>query len=124
VNEEIDPAVFTDLLTSLRRDASEHLRARGEAIRDVQDARNDPAGADDEHDPEGATLSDEWSRLEGLRRAASAEIDEIDDALRRLGDGTFGVCESCGRDIPVGRLLVRPTAGCACRAPRGAAERS
>lgn len=110
MNEEIDPAVFTDLLTSLRRDASAHLRARGEAIRDVQDARNDPAGADDEHDPEGATLSDEWSRLEGLRRAASAEIDEIDDALRRLGDGTFGVCESCGRDIPVGRLLVRPTA--------------
>lgn len=110
MNEEIDPAVFAELLTSARRDASARLVARGEAIRGVQEARDDPAGADDEHDPEGATLSDEWSRLEGLRRAAGTEIDEIDDALRRLADGAFGVCASCGRDIPVGRLLVRPTA--------------
>ncbi|MDQ1203750.1 TraR/DksA C4-type zinc finger protein [Microbacterium sp. SORGH_AS_0862] len=110
MNEEIDPAVFTELLTSARREASARLIARGEAIRSVQEARDDPAGADDEHDPEGATLSDEWSRLEGLRRAAGTEIDEIDDALRRLEDGAFGVCASCGRDIPVGRLLVRPTA--------------
>ncbi|GAA2574830.1 TraR/DksA family transcriptional regulator [Microbacterium binotii] len=110
MNDQIDPAVFTELLTTARRDASARLIARGEAIRGVQEARNDPAGADDEHDPEGATLSDEWSRLEGLRRAAAVEIQEIDDALHRLEDGTFGVCASCGRDIPVGRLLVRPTA--------------
>jgi RNA polymerase-binding transcription factor DksA len=110
VNREIDPAVFADLLTTARRDASARLTARDEAIRGVQEARSDPAGADDEHDPEGATLSDEWSRLEGLRRAADAEIDEIDHALRRLADGTFGVCASCGRDIPPARLLVRPTA--------------
>ncbi|WP_243228059.1 TraR/DksA C4-type zinc finger protein [Microbacterium sp. CIAB417] len=110
MNDQIDPAVFAELLTSLRRDALARLTARGEDIRSVQDARNDPAGADDEHDPEGATLSDEWSRLEGLRRAAAAEIDEVDDALHRLEEGTFGVCASCGRDIPVGRLLVRPTA--------------
>lgn len=110
MNDEIDPGAFSELLRSARRDALARLEARAASVRSVREARNDPAGADDEHDPEGATLSDEWSRLEGLRRAADAEIDEIDDALGKLEDGTYGVCASCGRDIPVGRLLVRPTA--------------
>lgn len=66
--------------------------------------------ADDEHDPEGSTLSGEWQMLDGLRRAAREERDEIDSAAARLEAGVYGVCESCGRDIPLARLEVRPTA--------------
>ncbi|QIG40854.1 molecular chaperone DnaK [Microbacterium sp. 4R-513] len=66
--------------------------------------------ADDEHDPEGATLSGEWSKLEGLRSGALAELGEVDAALARVADGTYGVCVDCGRRIPVERLRVRPTA--------------
>lgn len=66
--------------------------------------------ADDEHDPEGATLSGEWSKLEGLRTAAVAELADIDAALARVADGSYGVCVDCGRAIPVARLRARPTA--------------
>lgn len=66
--------------------------------------------ADDEHDPEGSTLSAEWSRVDALRRGAIAEIAEIDAALRRVGDGTYGVCARCGRRIPDERMQVRPMA--------------
>jgi len=66
--------------------------------------------ADDEHDPDGATLSGEWSKLAGLRRAALAELADIDAARGRLADGTYGVCADCGRPIPVDRLRARPTA--------------
>ena len=51
----------------------------------------------------GATLS----RLEGQQKR---ELDEIDDALVRIENGTFGVCESCGRAIPVARLRAMPAA--------------
>ena len=35
---------------------------------------------------------------------------EIDAALKRIDDGTFGKCENCGQDIPFERLEARPTA--------------
>ncbi len=37
-------------------------------------------------------------------------LSEIDDALRRIQDGTFGVCESCSKPIPKKRLEVFPSA--------------
>jgi DnaK suppressor protein len=37
-------------------------------------------------------------------------IDEIRAALRRIDEGDYGVCESCGDDIGEKRLLARPVA--------------
>ena len=36
-------------------------------------------------------------------------LHEIDTALGRLDAGGYGVCVSCGRDIPEARLLATPT---------------
>lgn len=87
-----------DLLARLDRD-DESLRA------DRADAT-----ADDEHDPEGSTLSGEWQRVDALRRSALAERAEVTAALQRVADGTYGVCAACGRPIPAGRLEARPMA--------------
>jgi DnaK suppressor protein len=35
-------------------------------------------------------------------------IEQVDEALRRMTDGTFGVCVHCGVDIPAERLEFRP----------------
>jgi DnaK suppressor protein len=37
-------------------------------------------------------------------------IDEIDDALSRIEDGTYGQCERCGKPISEERLKAMPTA--------------
>lgn len=68
------------------------------------------ATADDEHDPEGSTLSGEWAQVDALRRGAEAERVEIVAARERLASGTFGVCEVCGRPIGDARLEARPFA--------------
>jgi DnaK suppressor protein len=58
--------------------------------------------------------------LVAVNRAATLlrTIDEIDAALERIADGSYGVCVYCGTDIPVERLEFRPSAtGCvACSA--------
>ena len=59
---------------------------------------------DDEHDPEGVTLSSEWSRLTGLAEAAASELRQVDDALARMDAGTYGTCVDCGNPIPEARL--------------------
>ena len=73
--------------------------------------------ADDEHDPEGATIAFERSQVEALVRRLGEQMKEIDAALARLDAGTYGTCERCGSQIPEGRLEVRPAArtcvGCA-----------
>ena len=35
-------------------------------------------------------------------------IRKIKDALSRIEEGTYGICEECGEDIPVARLKARP----------------
>ncbi|WP_224778659.1 TraR/DksA C4-type zinc finger protein [Leucobacter sp. Psy1] len=65
---------------------------------------------DDEHDPEGVTLSSEWSRLHGLLEAAIDESEQSAAALARWDACTYGVCVDCGRDIPEARLEARPFA--------------
>jgi RNA polymerase-binding protein DksA len=37
-------------------------------------------------------------------------LEEIDLALERIGAGTFGICESCGKPIPLKRLERMPGA--------------
>jgi DnaK suppressor protein len=38
----------------------------------------------------------------------SAELDAIDAALRRIDEGSFGVCTDCGAEIPAARLHAAP----------------
>lgn len=66
--------------------------------------------ADDEHDPEGATIAFERSQIGALVAQARAHLSEISAALDRLAAGTYGTCEACGLPIPPGRLEARPTA--------------
>ena len=37
-------------------------------------------------------------------------LDQIEKALKRIEDGTFGLCRVCGCEIPVARLEAVPTA--------------
>lgn len=66
--------------------------------------------SDDEHDPDGTTLSGEWSMLAGLHAQELRDLAEIDAALARLDEGGYGVCVDCGAGIPVARLQARPAA--------------
>jgi DnaK suppressor protein len=68
------------------------------------------SNADDEHDPEGATIAFERSQVGSLVEQARARLAEVDAALARLDAGRYGICERCGQPIAPGRLEVRPTA--------------
>ena len=38
------------------------------------------------------------------------ELRQIDGAMQRLLEGSYGVCQSCGIEIPIERLRAQPTA--------------
>jgi DnaK suppressor protein len=66
--------------------------------------------ADDEHDPEGATIAFERSQVGALIRQAQHHLVEIDAATQRLDAGVYRVCENCEGSIGEGRLEARPVA--------------
>ncbi len=78
--------------------------------------------ADDEHDPEGATIAFERSQIDALARQAREHLQEVEHALRRWETGTYGTCEHCSGPIGAGRLEARPAARlcitCASQRPR------
>ncbi|HEX4868421.1 MAG TPA: TraR/DksA C4-type zinc finger protein [Acidimicrobiales bacterium] len=64
----------------------------------------------DEESGEGDTLAVERERDLTLSAQASAAVDEIDRALAKIKDGTYGVCEQCYAPIPKERLKALPFA--------------
>ncbi|MGW9113727.1 TraR/DksA family transcriptional regulator [Microbacterium sp. NPDC055683] len=110
-----------ELPPRLRRLGAEidaRIIARDRELAELAEARG-TADGDDEHDPEGATLADEWSRLTGLRAAALRDRTRLEAAVARVAAGTYGRCEGCGRTIPEERMDAVPTAvrcvACAAR---------
>jgi RNA polymerase-binding transcription factor DksA len=75
----------------------------------IKMAKSD-ATADDEHDPEGSTLTADWQLVSASLESARAQLAATDRALERIEEGTYGTCLTCGRDIAPARLAVRPAA--------------
>ncbi len=48
--------------------------------------------------------------LEGLGSSGLAELRQIDAALDRIEQGTYGACVNCGEPIPEKRLEIIPHA--------------
>jgi len=44
----------------------------------------------------------------GLEEGAQQTVEEIDAALKRIEDGSYGVCEVCGEPIGAERLSAIP----------------
>ncbi|GAA1785623.1 TraR/DksA C4-type zinc finger protein [Luedemannella flava] len=65
---------------------------------------------DDEHDPEGATIAFERAQVAALLDQARQRLADLDDALARLDQGSYGTCAGCGRPIDPERLVARPAA--------------
>jgi RNA polymerase-binding transcription factor DksA len=64
----------------------------------------------DEESGEGDTLQVERERDLALSARARQEIDEIDRALAKIDEGTYGICEVSGQPIPKARLQAIPQA--------------
>ena len=94
-------------------------RAREETVAQIAALSGDLRGvidasrftnADDEHDPEGATIAFERQQVAALLDQTRRRLADVDAALARREAGDYGVCETCGRPIAPERLAARPAA--------------
>lgn len=104
-----EPTSLAELLTAERERTLDRIAA---LTRDRDRLVQSSAlkGVIDGHDPEGAATDFERSQVEALLDQARRHLSEFDRALRRLEEGTYGTCESCGHPIAPERLAARPEA--------------
>ena len=90
----------------------EQLRQQTEAARGNQsDALEFAANDDGVKDVADQSVKDVSQEIEyRLSERASQAVADIDQALLRIDEGTYGVCARCGKDIPERRLDAIPTA--------------
>ncbi len=78
-----------------------------ERLHHIEDELDEPADKDVE---ERATERESDEVLESLGNAGLLEFRKIQSALRRVKDGTFGICIDCEEEISAARLDVVPHA--------------
>jgi DnaK suppressor protein len=66
------------------------------------------SSSSDNHLADTASETYEREFDEGLEEDAQAQLREVESALTRLEDGTYGTCKICGKSIPVERLEAVP----------------
>lgn len=85
----------------------EEMRALlGEAGKTVSEMTADTTNFPDPND-RATQESDRTFELR-IRDRERKLINKIREALERIDDGTFGICELCGEEISEGRLKARP----------------
>ena len=86
------------------------LDARAKAISGVDAMRATGFNESEDHEADGGDGTNQTLRLQALGQMGNINrtIQQIDEALHRIDDGTYGVCTACGQLIRKPRLLNQP----------------
>ena len=84
--------------------ALEQQRASAPAVGEVKEGS--PYGKKEE----GATEAQELETRLALERSSSDLLGQVERALQKMEDGTYGLCDACGQPIGIERLEIRPQA--------------
>jgi RNA polymerase-binding transcription factor len=107
----IDTAHFRDALLDERRRVEHALATlRDEHHGSLDDEVEEVATTNDSHLAETATATLGREIDYTLGDNAEQVLSEIDAALKRIDDGTYGICTNCGQEIPLARLEANPWA--------------
>jgi DnaK suppressor protein len=107
----IETAQFRDSLLDERRRVEHALATlRDEHPGSLDDEVEEVAPTSDSHLAETATATLGREIDYTLGDNAEQVLSEIDGALKRIDDGTYGTCGNCSQEIPRGRLEANPRA--------------
>jgi DnaK suppressor protein len=99
----MDDAQVARFKQILLKQRSEILQYADETVTDMNDqSENYPDPTD------RASIESDRNFILRLRERERFLLVKIDEALERIANGEFGVCENCGSDISLKRLEARP----------------
>jgi RNA polymerase-binding transcription factor len=109
--------LFQRLLVARRRELLEEAERTVGGMTDSKENFPDPT--------DRASLESNRNAMLRIRDRERKLLNKIDDALKRIDEGSYGLCESCENPIGIDRLKARPvTTLCIdCKSDQEAQER-
>ena len=98
--KEKDLKYFKKLLKEQLEDLLKHGEDAVSGMRDPGDNLPDPT--------DRASFDADRSFMLRIRDREAKLINKIREALDRIEEGSFGICETCGEEISIKRLMARP----------------
>lgn len=104
-------STLSKLKAALLEERGKLIEQINEHEKEIEEALQNESASERIPDPstaEGGTLSFEYEMARELDEAAADRVRQIDHAMERMEAGTYGICEECGKDIPMERLKFMP----------------
>lgn len=101
--EELE--VFKQKLIEKRNALTHHMQQANTAL-----TEHDESNAHSQHQAEGGSDEANLGTSMTLSESDKKMIKQIDRALEKMDDGTYGMCDLSGEEIPLKRLEVMPWA--------------
>jgi DnaK suppressor protein len=96
-------------MSALKTMLEERRREIQDKLRSIRQTMDDQSSV--VRDTEEQSVNDFVHEMDlALLEMKADTLSRIDDALRRLANGSYGVCEECGQEIPEPRLKALPFA--------------
>ena len=92
--------LFKDILTKRLNELFVEAEKTVAGMTDTEETFPDPT--------DRATLESDRNFMLRIRDRERKLIMKIREAMQRMEDGTFGLCETCGDEIGIDRLKARP----------------
>lgn len=106
----IDTAHFRAELEQARERLQRTIEHHDIGTASLEEETGELLSAADNHLADAATETYERELDEGLEEDAREQLRQVENALTRIEEGTYGTCEVCGKEIPVERLEAVPSA--------------
>jgi len=87
------------LLANLRKSMGEQRTENARMSFELAQDDGDKSVEDHEHHVQSAVQS-----------MKSEQLEDIEQALEKLAEGSYGICAECGCEIPIQRLAIQPAA--------------
>jgi DnaK suppressor protein len=99
---------FRKLLEAEQERLTEVIREIEEEQEELRLSETSSERSPDPNTAEGGSLAFEMEKELSLHQNAKNLLDQAEEALVRIDEGTYGICAECGNAIPVARLEALP----------------
>ena len=109
----IEPKILNELKETLLKEKAELESNLNRIAKPVNKQEGDyetsfeDIGSDKE---DNATEVDQYTQNLSVETSLEKKLQDTIDALEKMDNKTYGICENCGEDIPLERLRANPSA--------------
>ena len=97
-------------IEELKQKLLERKELINESINDSRESINSLKNTECNDDYDYAEVSSDSFKEGIIANQQIKELEEVEDALKRIKKGTYGTCEMCDESIAIGRLRAKPFA--------------